>query len=146
MKKRLYVALTALAALTACQSTGHTGDAAMAQTVIAQKISVAADAQMDYTEMLNEDTRLRYQRQDDFQSELIDVDYIGKPIPMLNAMANRYGFSLVETGKRKDLRIVNVRMKSVAPVEVMRSLAQQMDYAADIVLDKQTSTIRVVYK
>lgn len=146
MKKSMLLLMAALVTLSACGSIRHHGDTTMAESVIAQKVSVAADAQKDYLAILNEDTRLRYQRNDDFENELVDVDYIGKPIPMLNAMANRYGYTLVEVGKRQDLRIINLRMKSVAPVEMLRNVALQMNYAADVILDKQTNTIRVVYK
>ena len=65
---------------------------------------------------------------------------------MLNAMANRYGYSLIEIGKRRDLRIINIRMKSVAPIEMLRNVSNQINYAADIILDKNSGTLRIIYK
>ena len=41
---------------------------------------------------------------------------------------------------------MNVRIKSINPEEVMRSIAHQIDYAGDLVLDKNTRVIRLVYK
>ncbi len=145
MKKMIFPIL-AVTLLAACSSSRTSSDVSLAESVIAQKISVAAAAQQDYLAILNEDSRLKTVRRDDFDNELIDVDYIGKPLPMLNAMANRYGYSLIEIGKRKDLRIINIRMKSVAPIEMLRNVSNQINYAADIILDKNSGTLRVIYK
>lgn len=145
MKKMIFPIL-AVTLLAACSSNRTSSDVSLAESVIAQKISVAAAAQQDYLAILNEDSRLKTVRRDDFDNELIDVDYIGKPLPMLNAMANRYGYSLIEIGKRKDLRIINIRMKSVAPIEMLRNVSNQINYAADIILDKNSGTLRVIYK
>lgn len=145
MKKMIFQIL-AVTLLAACSSSRTSSDVSLAESVIAQKISVAAAAQQDYLAILNEDSRLKTVRRDDFDNELIDVDYIGKPLPMLNAMANRYGYSLIEIGKRKDLRIINIRMKSVAPIEMLRNVSNQINYAADIILDKNSGTLRVIYK
>lgn len=145
MKKMIFPIL-AVTLLAACSSSRTSSDVSLAESVIAQKISVAAAAQQDYLAILNEDSRLKSVRRDDFDNELIDVDYIGKPLPMLNAMANRYGYSLIEIGKRRDLRIINIRMKSVAPIEMLRNVSNQINYAADIILDKNSGTLRVIYK
>lgn len=145
MKKMIFPIL-AVTLLAACSSSRTFSDVSLAEAVIAQKISVAAAAQQDYLAILNEDSRIKNVRRDDFDNELIDVDYIGKPLPMLNAMANRYGYSLIEIGKRRDLRIINIRMKSVAPIEMLRNVSNQINYAADIILDKNSGTLRIIYK
>ena len=145
MKKMIFPIL-AVTLLAACTSSRTSSDVSLAEAVIAQKISVAAAAQQDYLAILNEDSRIKNVRRDDFDNELIDVDYIGKPLPMLNAMANRYGYSLIEIGKRRDLRIINIRMKSVAPIEMLRNVSNQINYAADIILDKNSGTLRIIYK
>jgi prokaryotic membrane lipoprotein lipid attachment site len=144
--KKIIFPILAVTLLAACSSSRTSSDVSLAESVIAQKISVAAAAQQDYLAILNEDSRLKTVRRDDFDNELIDVDYIGKPLPMLNAMANRYGYSLIEIGKRRDLRIINIRMKSVAPIEMLRNVSNQINYAADIILDKNSGTLRVIYK
>lgn len=145
MKKMIFPIL-AVTLLAACSSSRTSSDVSLAEAVIAQKISVAAAAQQDYLAILNEDSRIKTVLRDDFDNELIDVDYIGKPLPMLNAMANRYGYSLIEIGKRRDLRIINIRMKSVAPIEMLRNVSNQINYAADIILDKNSGTLRIIYK
>jgi lipoprotein len=144
--KNMIFPIFAVTLLAACSSNRTSSDVSLAEAVIAQKISVAAAAQQDYLAILNEDSRLKTVRRDDFDNELIDVDYIGKPLPMLNAMANRYGYSLIEIGKRRDLRIINIRMKSVAPIEMLRNVSNQINYAADIILDKNSGTLRIIYK
>lgn len=144
--KNMIFPIFAVTLLAGCSSNRTSSDVSLAEAVIAQKISVAAAAQQDYLAILNEDSRLKTVRRDDFDNELIDVDYIGKPLPMLNAMANRYGYSLIEIGKRRDLRIINIRMKSVAPIEMLRNVSNQINYAADIILDKNSGTLRIIYK
>ena len=144
--KNMIFPIFAVTLLVACSSSRTSSDVSLAEAVIAQKISVAAAAQQDYLAILNEDSRLKTLRRDDFDNELIDVDYIGKPLPMLNAIANRYGYSLIEIGKRRDLRIINIRMKSVAPIEMLRNVSNQINYAADIILDKNSGTLRIIYK
>lgn len=118
----------------------------LAEAIISQNVSIAVEAQKDYLSILKEDSRIHNQRIEDFDNELVDIDYIGKPLPILNAMGRRYGFKIVEIGKRKDLRIINMRMKNVSPTEILRNLSHQVDYAADIILDKNSNSIRLVYK
>ena len=132
--------------ITGCSALPLSSDSSLAESVIAQKVSIAAEAQRDYLALLQEDSRIQRIRNEDFNNELVDVDYIGKPLPILSSMGNRYGFNLVEIGKRKELRIINIRMKNVSPVEVLRSIAQQIDYSANVILDKNSNTIRIVYK
>lgn len=133
-------------AITGCSALPSSSDPSLAESVIAQKVSIAAEAQRDYLALLQEDSRIQRIRNEDFNNELVDVDYIGKPLPILSSMGKRYGFNLVEIGKRKELRIINIRMKNVSPVEVLRNIAQQIDYSANVILDKNSNTIRIVYK
>ena len=137
----------ALTSLFGCASNnGLSSDSKMAESIIANQVSVAADAQRSYAALLAEDARISYQKNEELNVDVIDVDYIGKPLPLLRGFASRYGYNFVEIGKKRDLRIVNVRMKSTNPEEVMRSIAHQIDYAGDLVLDKNTRVIRLVYK
>lgn len=143
---KLVLAGTASVAFSACSTTNVSTDAKMAESIIATQVAVAADAQRDYSAILAEDARISYQKNEELNYDVIDVDYIGKPLPLLQGFSTRYGYNFVEIGKRRDLRIINVRMKSTTPEEVMRSVAHQINYAGDVVLDKNTRVIRLVYK
>ena len=144
---KLSASLCVFITLCGCASNnGHSSDSKMAESIIANQVSVATDAQRSYAALLAEDARISYQKNEELNSDVIDVDYIGKPLPLLRGFSNRYGYNFVEIGKKRDLRIINVRMKSTNPEEVMRSIAHQIEYAGDVVLDKNTRVIRLVYK
>ena len=132
--------------LAACATTRVTSDSRMAESIIASQVTVAADAQREYAAIIAEDARISYQKNEEMNTDVIDVDYIGKPLPLLQGFSTRYGYNFIEIGKRRDLRIINVRMKSTTPEEVMRSVAHQINYAGDVVLDKNTRVIRLIYK
>ena len=143
---KMAIVIGAPAALAACATSSVSTDSRMAESIIASQVSVAADAQREYAAIIAEDARISYQKNEEMNTDVIDVDYIGKPLPLLQGFSTRYGYNFIEIGKRRDLRIINVRMKSTNPEEVMRSIAHQINYAGDIVLDKNTRVIRLVYK
>lgn len=119
---------------------------AFASKVIADKVGVAADAQRDYAALVNEDRAVMLKKQAAFDADLIDVDYIGKPQELLQTLAHRYGYKYVESGKRNDLRTVNIRVRRTSPVEVMKNVGYQIDSMADVVLEKNAKVLRLNYK
>lgn len=137
---------TSVALVSGCAQTRLSDDAKMAEVVIADKTAIAANAQQEYLALVTEDRRIRSEKQTALETDLVDVDYIGKPIPIIQGFANRYGYTFVETGKKRDLRIINIRMQNMPTVEVLRNIGTQIDYAANLILDKNTKVIRIVYK
>lgn len=119
---------------------------AFALKVIADKVGVAADAQRDYAALVDEDRAVMIQKQAALDADLIDVDYIGKPQELLQTLAHRYGYKYVESGKRVDLRTVNIRVRRASPVEVMKNVGYQIDSMADVVLEKSAKVLRLNYK
>jgi defect in organelle trafficking protein DotD len=142
--KRLVFISSLLLITSGCATKTDSPNVLSADSVIAQKVAVAVEALQDYRTLIQEESRS--QRNEDFSTDMVDVDYIGKPMPMLNALADRYGFKLVEIGKKNDLQIINLRMENTAPVEILRNISKQIDYGADLILDKKTYTLQVVYK
>lgn len=119
---------------------------AFASKVIADKVGMAADAQRDYAALVNEDKAAMLKKQAALDVDLIDVDYIGKPQELLQTLAHRYGYKYVESGKRIDLRTVNIRVRRTSPVEVMKNVGYQIDAVADVVLEKNAKVLRLNYK
>lgn len=140
--------LLAAAALAGCAAPSSTTDdtEAFASRLIADKVAVAADAQRDYVALVNEDKTVLLRKQAAMESDEVDVDYIGQPQELLQTFAHRYGYRYIESGKRTDLRMINVRMLKTAPVEVLRNVGYQVDSGADVVLDKNAKTLRLIYK
>ena len=81
-----------------------------------------------------------------FETDTIDVDYIGNPKELVQSIASRYGMSFSEVGKQIDLRPVNIRVKGVTPDALLRNVGNQMHAAADIVLNKPAKSLTIEYK
>jgi defect-in-organelle-trafficking protein DotD len=107
---------------------------------------VAAKAWRDYAALGSDDPGTREQRQALLSRDVVEVNYIGKPQALLQTFANRYGYRYVEVGKRIDLATVNVYVRNQTPIDVLRSVGQQIDQGADVDLDRDTKEVRLVYK
>lgn len=114
--------------------------------LIAEKAAIAAGAQRDYASLLAEDYTTVQKRWAAFETDTIDVDYIGNPKELVQSIASRYGMSFSETGRQIDLRPVNIRMKGVTPDALLRNLGNQMHAAADVVLDRPAKALIIEYK
>ena len=146
-KKGLVLALAAVA-LAGCATSPvpTTKDTeAFASRLIADKVAVAADAQREYVALVNEDKSVLSRKQAAMETDEVDVDYIGKPQELLQTFAYHYGYRYIESGKRVDLRTINVRVQKTPPIEVLRNIGYQVDAAADVVLDKNAKTLRLIY-
>ena len=121
-------------------------DEDFASKLIAEKAAIAAGAQRDYASLLAEDYTTVQKRWAAFETDTIDVDYIGNPKELVQSIASRYGMSFRETGKQIDLRPVNIRMKGVTPDALLRNLGNQMHAAADVVLDRPAKALIIEYK
>jgi defect-in-organelle-trafficking protein DotD len=135
--------------LVACETTSsYTSESteAFADRVIAEKVGEAAQAQSQYSALLAEDQQARLRKQASIKTDVIDVDYIGKPAEFLSMMALRYGLRFIEAGKRVDLRTINIHTKNVPPLEVLRDVGIQIDKGADLEVDVDNGTLRVIYK
>lgn len=119
---------------------------AYARQVILEKVDAAVQAQRDLAATTAEGQQQIMRRQAALDVDEVDIDYLGKPQPLLEAIAYRYGYKYVETGKRTDLTTVNIRVVKRAVLEVLRDVAYQVDAGADVVVDKDAKILRLVYK
>ncbi len=129
-----------------CATNAPQEDEDFASKLIAEKAAIAAGAQRDYASLLAEDLTTVQKRWAAFETDTIDVDYIGNPKELVQSIASRYGMSFSEVGKQIDLRPINIRMKGVTPDALLRNVGNQMHAAADIVLDKPAKALIIEYK
>jgi len=114
-------------------------------SVMADDVTQAVQAQQAFQEVLAENARTLTLKQKAIATDQVDIDYIGTPQDILQTIAYRYGYAYVETGRREDLRIINVRLNKTAPINVLRSISYQISYGAKVVLDKNAKQLRLVY-
>jgi len=145
-KRALFVLVIFLAGCASTRPMGEVTHEVYANRLMAEKMSVAADAQRDYAALIAEGQARVERKQEMLQQDLINVDYIGMPQELLQTIAYRYGYRYVEVGQRSQLRAINVKMTGVSPTDVLRSIGQQIDRQADVVLSLPTRTIRLNYK
>ena len=116
------------------------------QSIIRDKAAIAAEAQRDYAASVNQDAIALSRRRSAIGNDEVDVDYIGKPEALLEDMAQRYGYSYAEEGKKYELKTINVRMERALPIDVMRNVGNMVDDGADVVLNTVEKKITLVYK
>ncbi len=119
---------------------------AFASLVIAEKASIAASAHQHFVASASEDKARLAGKQATLDSDSIDVDYIGKPQDLVQAIASRYGYRYREEGKTSLLRVINIRVSKATPIDVLQNVGQQIDAGADVELDKSSKTIKLIYK
>ena len=116
------------------------------QNLIRDKASIAAEAQRDYAAAINQDAIAMSRKRSAIGNDEVDVDFIGKPEALLQDMAQRYGYTYAEEGKKYELRTINIRMERVLPIDVMRNVGNMVNDGADVVLNTVDKTIKLVYK
>ncbi|CND60404.1 DotD/TraH family lipoprotein [Yersinia enterocolitica] len=151
MSKKLTIPLSLLTTLfltgcapTVSKNTSETSE--FADRMIADKVAIAANAQRDYTALLNNDKAVLGRKQASLGSDYVDIDYIGVPQELLQTFSYRYGYRYIEVGKRRSLKNINIKVKNMSPQEVLRNIGYQIDKGADVTLDQKQKTIRLSYK
>jgi defect-in-organelle-trafficking protein DotD len=119
---------------------------AYARQLILERVDAAVLAQRELAASTVEGRQQVLRRQAALDVDEVDIDYLGKPQPLLEAVAFRYGYRYVETGKRDDLKTINIRVTKRPVVEVLRDVGYQIDAGADVVLDKDAKILRLIYK
>lgn len=119
---------------------------ARARQIIIDRVGSAVTAQRELAAVTAEEKSMILRRQASIDVDEVDIDYLGKPQPLLEAISVRYGYRYVETGKRSDLLNINIRAFKQPVTEVLRDVGYQIDSGADVVLDKDAKIIRLIYK
>ena len=83
-------------------------------------------------------------RQSNINNDLINVDYIGEPIPLIKSIASHFGYRFLENGQPSALPIVNLK-KTATGTESLKDISAFLNNA-NIVLDHQNKAILLSYK
>jgi defect-in-organelle-trafficking protein DotD len=142
----LLALLLSACAATKDQAQTDADNEAYARTVLIEKVDSAVRARRELAVATQEGQLLVARKQAAFDSDEVDIDYIGKPQPLLESLAYRYGYKYVETGKHGELATINLRVARKPALEVVRDISLQIDGGADVVLDKDAKIFRLVYK
>lgn len=113
--------------------------------IISQESQKALNAQkmlVAYREQYN--NTLDYRRRS-FTEDKVKVDYIGKPQPLLNSLAIRYGYRFLQYGVERELPTVNFTDYWSTPENIVVNLSAQLGDQAGISVDKQQKVITLVY-
>jgi defect-in-organelle-trafficking protein DotD len=119
---------------------------AYARKLIVERVDAAVQALRDLAAATQEGKEMTLRKQAALDDDEIDFDYIGKPQPLLDSIAHRYSYRYIETGKRVELKTINMRVEKRRVVEVLRDIGLAIDNRADVVLDKDAKVVRLVYK
>lgn len=145
-KMSAYAGLALALALTGCATQPVSQEEDFASKLISEKAAIAAGAQRDYAALLAEDQSTVQRRQAAFDTDTIDIDYIGSPRELVQSLASRYGMAYNETGRPAELRPINIRMKAVTPDSVLRNIGNQMHAGADLILNRPGKSLTIEYK
>jgi defect-in-organelle-trafficking protein DotD len=150
--KRHLIAFCAGIGLVGCASTSPQSAAvtpdseAYARQIMVEKVDAAVQSLRELVATTQEGRDMVARKQAALDDDEVDIDYAGKPQPLLESIAHRYGYKYVETGRRVELRTINLRVSHARVVEVLRDVGLQTDTGADVVLDKDAKIIRLIYK
>jgi defect-in-organelle-trafficking protein DotD len=147
---RFTAAAAVVVLLTGCAATPAvvvTPDSeAHARQIVVEKVDAAVQALRELAATTQEGREMVLRKQAALDSDEVDIDYAGKPQPLLESIAHRYGYKYIETGKRTELKTINLRVSRARVIEVLRDVGLQIDSGADVVLDKDTKVVRLIYK
>lgn len=143
--------LALLVSISACASRPPpapvaTDSEAYARRIITEKVNEAVQAQRELAAATQEGQAALVRKQAAFTVDEVDVDYIGQPQPLLEAIAYRYGYRYVESGKRTELATVNLRIRKERVPEVIADVARQVADGAEVVIDHNAKALRLLYK
>lgn len=83
-------------------------------------------------------------KQGSINHDLLKIDYIGDPVPLIKSISSQYGYRFVESGPTHELPIVNFNKKSITGVEALRDISAYLN-TASITLDHQNKSILLTY-
>lgn len=138
--------LTGGLGLTGCTSTNHISlNEASPLEIISSEAEKALIAQKNLANTRANKLRELQVKSSNIDHDLIEIDYIGEPIPLIKSIAINYGYRMIESGQAKNLPIINFNKQKKTATEYLRDIATSVD-GIDITLDKQQKTILINYK
>ena len=118
----------------------------LADKLLHEKLEIASNANREYGAAILENHATLPRKQVVFEHDRLQIDYIGKPQALLQTLANRYGYEYIEIGKYADLPTINIRQANITPEFLINDVKSQINETADVVLDKSSKTVRLIYR
>lgn len=147
MKVPLLVLLVSISACASRPPVPVAADSeAYARRIITEKVDEAVAAQRELAAATQEGQAALVRKQAALTVDEVDVDYIGRPQPLLEAIAYRYGYRYIESGKRSELATVNLRVRKERVPELLQDVARQIADGAELVVDHDAKVLRLLYK
>lgn len=114
--------------------------------IVAQNTQQALNAQQMLTKYTKQQSALLTIKQADFESDELALDYIGKPQPLLNSIAIKYGYRFLEFGTPIHVPTVNFTNVYTTPHNILVMVNAQLKDTASVGLDKNQKVITLTYK
>lgn len=143
--KKLLAILSCSLVITACSTNNASKlNVASPLQIISEASQEALIAQQNLKNSTAAQMQSVHQKQGSINHDLLKIDYIGDPIPLIKSIASQYGYRFVESGPTHELPIVNFNKKSLTGVEALRDISAFMN-TASITLDHQNKSILLTY-
>lgn len=113
-------------------------------SIISEASQEALIAQQNLKNSTAKQMQSAQNKQGSINHDLLKIDYIGDPIPLIKSISSQYGYRFVESGPTHELPIVNFNKKSVTGVEALRDISAYLS-TASITLDHQNKSILLTY-
>lgn len=143
--KKLLAILSCSLVITACSTNNASKlNVASPLQIISEASQEALIAQQNLKNSTATQMQSVHQKQGSINHDLLKIDYIGDPIPLIKSIASQYGYRFVESGPTHELPIVNFNKKRLTGVEALRDISAFMN-TASITLDHQNKSILLTY-
>lgn len=113
--------------------------------IVSQESQKALIAQQSLTKYKQKYNQMIAISQANFELDKILIDYIGKPEPLLNSIAIKYGYRFLEFGHKTNMPTVNFTKYHTTPSDALVAINAQLGELASITLDKEQKVITISY-
>lgn len=114
--------------------------------IISQESQQAVNAQkrlLAYQQRYNEMLQIQNGNP---ETDLISVDYVGKPNPLIASIAIKYGYRFLEYGNPNELPTMNFTNFVTTPLGAVKLVDSRLGDSARIAINQQEKTIVMIYK
>ena len=143
-KNKFVTLLTCSLVFTGCASTMSPLNVSSPLQIISEKAQEAMIAQQNLKNTTAIHMKSLHEKQGNINHDLLRIDYIGDPLPLIKSIASQFGYRFIESGPTHELPIVNFNKKSLTGVEALRDISAFLN-TASITLDHQNKSILLSY-
>lgn len=130
---------------TACQTARIPAERTTPLAIISKEAQKALIEQQAFRDLAQKNQNTLAIRQSRIDADILVVDYIGAPQPLLESTALHYGYRYLENGKPSELPIINFNKSQVTGKELLKQIGTLLSTQANVVLDQNNKTILLSY-